>query len=175
MGYVKITLGLILASLIALFLWDIFQRKHNILRNYPIAGHLRYFFEWLGVSLRLDFYARDREELPFNRTQRSWVYEAKYHLDLGCDLVAEIGSAKYGFRDEKGNLSDEKLKEFSAYPQVKMFEIKLSQGAKPGKGGLLPAIKVTPEIAKIRSIPAYQDSISPNRFPEIGNASELLD
>src|SRR5438034_6355742 len=56
-----------------------------------------------------------------------------------------------------------------------MFEIKLSQGAKPGKGGILPAVKVTPEIAAIRMIKPHQDSISPNRFPEIANVDQLLD
>lgn len=98
-----------------------------------------------------------------------------YHLESGCDLIAQIGTAKFGFRDENGNLSDEKLREFSTYPQIKMFEIKISQGAKPGKGGMLPASKVTPAIAAIRSIPVHKDSISPNRFPEISNSDELLD
>ena len=59
--------------------------------------------------------------------------------------------------------------------QIKMFEIKLSQGAKPGKGGILPGIKVTPEIAAIRGIPAGENSNSPNRHPEIGNNDDLLD
>lgn len=98
-----------------------------------------------------------------------------YHLKGECDLVVQIGTAKFGFRDKEGNLSDSHLKEIAAHPQVKMFEIKLSQGAKPGKGGLLPAKKVTPEIAKIRDIPPYEDAVSPNRFPEIANSMELLD
>ncbi|MRT33199.1 FMN-binding glutamate synthase family protein, partial [Xylella fastidiosa subsp. multiplex] len=72
--------------------------------------------------------------------------------ESGCDLVAQMGTAKFGFRDENGDFSEAKLKEISAYPQVKMFEIKLSQGAKPGKGGLLLAEKVTPEVAAIRGI-----------------------
>ncbi len=253
-----------------IFLHDVFQKERSILRNYPIIGHFRYWAEELGVYLRAYFYARDREELPFNRAQRSWVYQAAknvdstvgfgstrdlrsigtlyfvnppfpllnedavetkpvtigpyckhpyttrslinisamsygsisqnailalsngakkagcwfntgeggispFHLESGCDLVAQIGTAKYGYRDEHGKLSDEKLKQVASYEQVKMFEIKLSQGAKPGKGGLLPAIKVTPEIAEIRGIPVHQDSISPNRFPEISNVTELLD
>ncbi|MDX8386667.1 MAG: FMN-binding glutamate synthase family protein, partial [Gallionella sp.] len=83
--------------------------------------------------------------------------------------------AKYGVRDEDGQLSDQKLKEIAAHEQVRMFELKMSQGAKPGKGGILPGIKVTPEIAKIRGIPEGQDSISPNRHPEINNAGEMLD
>jgi glutamate synthase domain-containing protein 2 len=98
-----------------------------------------------------------------------------YHLESGCDIIAQIGTAKYGFRDLKGDFSDARLKELAALPQIKMFELKLSQGAKPGKGGILPAIKVTPEIAKIRGIPPREDSISPNRHPEIGNSAQLLD
>lgn len=100
---------------------------------------------------------------------------SSYHLEGGSDLIAQIGTAKFGFRDEKGNLCDIRLKEIAAKPQVKMFEIKLSQGAKPGKGGLLPGVKVTREIAKIRDIPVHEDAISPNRFPEISNSKELLD
>jgi len=97
-----------------------------------------------------------------------------YHLEGGADIVYQIGTAKYGVRDLEGNLSDEKLKEVAAHEQVKMFEIKLSQGAKPGKGGILPGGKVTDEIAKIRGIAAGQDSISPNRHPEINSIDDLL-
>jgi len=260
---------IILAGLFLLFIWDITQKKHSILRTYPLVGHLRYIAEWLGVFLRQFFYTREREELPFNRFERTWIYSASkkiypmegfgstrnrkpigtiyfidapfplletelkdtksitigpdcpfpyttknlvnisgmsfgslsqnailalskgakmagcflntgeggltcYHLEGGADLVAQIGTAKYGYRDEAGNLSIEKLKEAASYDQVKMFEIKLSQGAKPGKGGLLPGIKVTHEVAKIRGITPFEDSVSPNRFPEISNISELL-
>lgn len=98
-----------------------------------------------------------------------------HHLEGGCDIVFQIGTAKYGVRDESGKMSDEKLKEVAAHPEVKMFELKMSQGAKPGKGGILPGIKVTPEIAAIRGIPEGQDSISPNRHPEIDSAGEMLD
>ena len=98
-----------------------------------------------------------------------------YHLEGGCDIVMQIGTAKYGVRDEEGNLCDHKLKEVAAHEQVRMFELKMSQGAKPGKGGILPAVKVTPEIAKIRGIPEGQDSISPNRHPEINSPEEMLD
>jgi len=263
-------LDVVLLVLSILFLWNILQKKHNILRTYPIIGHLRFIAENSGIYLRRFFYARDREELPFNRSERNWVYDAsnnvepivgfgstrdlkpintiyfvdapfpmqsqdavktrpvtigqhcdfpyttsslinisamsfgaisknailalsqgakmagcwlntgeggltQYHLESGCDLVAQIGTAKFGYQDENGHLSDEKLKNMAAFPQVKMIEIKLSQGAKPGKGGLLPRNKVTPEIAKIRGIKPYQDAISPNRFSEISNSSELLD
>lgn len=100
---------------------------------------------------------------------------SKHHLEGGCDIVFQIGTAKYGVRDEKGNLSPEKLREVASHEQVKMFEIKLSQGAKPGKGGILPGAKVTAEIAAIRGIPEGEDSISPNRHPEVNSIAELLD
>jgi glutamate synthase domain-containing protein 2 len=260
----------IVCAILLLLLWNIFQKKHSILKTYPLIGYMRYFAEYLGVFLRQFFYARDREELPFNRAERTWIYEAakntdttvgfgstrdrkklgaiyfvdspfpvldtqsvkagpvtigehcrfpyttralinisamsygaisknailalshgakraecwlntgeggltEFHLDSGCDIVAQIGTAKFGYRDKDGNLSDEILRKDAAHKQVKMFEIKLSQGAKPGKGGLLPAAKVTPEIAAIREIPVYKDIVSPNRFPEISNSAELLD
>ncbi|WP_197468670.1 FMN-binding glutamate synthase family protein, partial [Alcanivorax sp. HI0083] len=78
-------------------------------------------------------------------------------------------------RDAEGNLNDERLAAIAARPQVKMIEIKLSQGAKPGKGGILPAAKVTQEIADIRGIPAGQASISPNGQPDVHSADDLLD
>ncbi|MEP5761919.1 MAG: FMN-binding glutamate synthase family protein [Litoreibacter sp.] len=98
-----------------------------------------------------------------------------YHLEGGADIVFQIGTAKYGVRDENGNLDDAKLREVSAHEQVRMFEVKLAQGAKPGKGGILPAAKVTPEIAKVRGIKAAIASISPNRHEDIGSFEELLD
>jgi glutamate synthase domain-containing protein 2 len=100
---------------------------------------------------------------------------APYHLEGGCDVVFQIGTAKYGVRDEQGNLSDEKLREAAAHDQVKMFELKLSQGAKPGKGGILPADKVNAEIAAIRGIKEGEDSISPNRHVELKNIGDILD
>jgi glutamate synthase domain-containing protein 2 len=95
------------------------------------------------------------------------------HLEGGGDIVMQIGTAKYGVRDAAGNLCEAKLREIAALPQVRMFEVKLAQGAKPGKGGILPGAKVTAEIAAIRGIPAGQDSISPNRHNDIGNVREL--
>ena len=97
-----------------------------------------------------------------------------YHFEGGCDLVFQIGTAKYGVRDLAGNLSDEKLKEVAARDAVKMFEIKLSQGAKPGKGGILPGEKVTDIIARTRGIPVGEDSISPNRHRDIACTDDLL-
>jgi len=98
-----------------------------------------------------------------------------YHLEGGADLVFQIGTAKYGVRNEDGSLSRKKLKKIAQHDQVKMFELKVSQGAKPGKGGILPGVKITTEISNIRGIPKGEDSISPNRHIEVSNASELLD
>ena len=98
-----------------------------------------------------------------------------HHLEGGCDIVFQIGTAKYGVRNLEGGLSDDKLREVAAHEQVRMFELKLAQGAKPGKGGILPAAKVTAEIAAIRGIAEGAASISPNRHPEIASAAELHD
>jgi glutamate synthase domain-containing protein 2 len=254
-----------------MYLADTRQTQHAIRRNYPIIGRFRYFFEHIGEFFRQYFFAMDREELPFNRAQRAWVYRAAknvdstvafgstrslnqpgdviflngffptlsedsqpaapisfgagyvekpyttnaifnisgmsfgalsvpavkalskgarkagiwmntgegglspFHLEGGCDLIFQIGTAKYGVRDENGNLSEEKLRDIAAHDQVKMFEIKISQGAKPGKGGILPGAKVTDLIASTRGIPAGQDSISPNGHKEIRTVAGLLD
>ncbi|HTQ70787.1 MAG TPA: FMN-binding glutamate synthase family protein [Acidocella sp.] len=98
---------------------------------------------------------------------------SRFHLEGGADIVMQIGTAKYGVRDAQGNLSEDKLREIAAKPQVKMFEVKLAQGAKPGKGGILPGNKVTAEIAEIRGITEGQDSVSPNRHRDIGSIKEL--
>lgn len=98
-----------------------------------------------------------------------------HHIEGGADIVFQIGTAKYGVRNENGDLCDEKLREVAAIPQVKMFEIKLSQGAKPGKGGILPAEKVSAEIAAIRGIKEGTPSLSPNRHAEVDTFADLLD
>jgi glutamate synthase domain-containing protein 2 len=98
---------------------------------------------------------------------------SQFHLAGGGDIVMQIGTAKYGVRDASGALSEARLREIAAHAQVKMFEVKLAQGAKPGKGGILPGNKVTAEIAAIRGIPEGQDSISPNRHRDIGSIAEL--
>jgi glutamate synthase domain-containing protein 2 len=259
----------VVAALVFLFIRDVTQKKHAVLRNYPIVGRLRYFFEQLGEYFRQYFFAGDRDEMPFNRATRAWVYrlakneggtigfgstydlhapgalifvnhpfpvleeerlptpslvlgegyckepfEARsvvnisgmsygaisapavrslskgaaiagcwldtgegglspYHLEGGCDIILQIGTAKYGVRDARGGLSEERLLNLSK--AVKAFEIKLSQGAKPGKGGVLPGRKVTSEIAQIRGIPEGRDSISPNRHRDISSMADLLD
>ncbi|MDJ0751304.1 MAG: FMN-binding glutamate synthase family protein [Woeseiaceae bacterium] len=265
-----LVVGIGLLAIIVLYVVDKTQTKHTIRRNYPVIGRFRYFFEEMGEFFRQYFFALDREEMPFNRAQRSWVYRAAkgvdstvafgstlnlspsgtrifancpyptldedavppspvtigpyarnpydatsvfnvsgmsygaiskpavlalshgsrmagnwmntgegglspWHLEGGADIVFQIGTAKYGVRAEDGSLDDDKLRTVAAHETVRMFEIKLSQGAKPGKGGILPGEKVTEEIAKIRHINAGEDSISPNRHPEINSASDLLD
>jgi glutamate synthase domain-containing protein 2 len=98
-----------------------------------------------------------------------------YHIEGGGDILYQIGPAKFGCRTADGQFDDEKAARIMALPQVKMVEIKLAQGAKPGKGGLLPKEKITKEIAEIRGIPMGQDCHSPNRFEEFDDASSLLD
>jgi len=100
---------------------------------------------------------------------------SKWHLEGGCDVVFQIGTAKYGVRDAEGRFDPEKLRKIAALPQIKMIELKLSQGAKPGKGGILPGVKVTREIARTRGIPVGKSSISPNRHAEINNVVQLID
>lgn len=98
-----------------------------------------------------------------------------FHLEGGCDIVFQIGTAKYGVRDQHGNLNDDKLRKAAAHETVRMFEIKLAQGAKPGKGGILPAAKINEEIAEIRGIEMGKDSMSPNRHMETRSFDDLLD
>lgn len=260
--------GVVLWVLVT-YVLDVTQTRHAIRRNYPVIGRFRYFFEHLGEFFRQYFFAMDREELPFNRAERSWVYRAAkdlnntvafgstrdltragtvvfvncpfptlgedavpprpitigpdtrapyttasffnisgmsfgaisrpavlalsngakkagcwmntgegglspYHLQGGCDIVFQIGTAKNGVRDLAGNLDNGKLREIAGHPQVKMFEIKLSQGAKPGKGGMLPGAKVNEEIAQIRGIKVGENAFSPNRHTDIRNNQDLL-
>jgi glutamate synthase domain-containing protein 2 len=98
-----------------------------------------------------------------------------YHLEGSPDIIFQIGTAKYGVRDNEGNFCKKSLKELADKKELRAFEFKLSQGAKPGKGGVLPAKKVSEEIAEIRGIPVHEDSISPNRHAEVSNITELLD
>ncbi len=100
---------------------------------------------------------------------------APHHLKGNPDIVFEIGTAKFGIRDTDGNFDPGAFITIAENPAVKMFELKLSQGAKPGKGGILPACKVTAEIAEIRKIEEGKDAVSPNRHKEIANIPELLD
>jgi len=85
----------------------------------------------------------------------------KHHLEEGCDLIFQMGTAKFGVRDGHGLLDDRKLRDLAGLPEIKMIEIKFSQGAKPGKGGLLPKEKITREISELRGVPMGRDVISP--------------
>ena len=99
---------------------------------------------------------------------------SSYHREHGGDLVWEIGSGYFGCRDAKGGFSEDKFAENARDPQVKMIELKLSQGAKPGHGGMLPAAKVTGEIARARGVPEGEDCISPARHSAFSTPRELL-
>ena len=253
-----------------LYVRDKTQTESTLRRNYPVIARFRYLFEHMGEFLRQYFFALDREELPFNRAERSWVYRAAknvdstvafgstrdlrptgtiyfvncpfptlekdavepsavtigpytkqpyttdsffnisgmsygaisipavralsrgakkagiwmntgegglspYHLEGGADIVFQIGTGKFGVRKPEGGFDEDKLREVAAHDEVKMFELKLSQGAKPGKGGMLPGEKVTEEIARIRGLEVGKDAISPNRHPEVDSVSDLLD
>lgn len=254
----------------ALALHDVTQRRHSIMRVYPLVGRLRYLLEKIGPELRQYIVTSDLEERPFNRSERSWVYQTakgvnsavgfgtqhdvfepgsfhflpstfptldeeaphapphvmaahrprpfivlqriniapmsfgalseaavrslaegaaqagcyintgeggltEYHLSGGGDVVFQFGPAKYGVRTADGELDWERLRAIGEMEQVQAIEIKIGQGAKPGKGGILPAAKVTPEIAEIRGIPAGVASQSPNRFSEFSNSRQLID
>ena len=98
----------------------------------------------------------------------------KYHLEEGADLIFQLGTAKFGVRNEDGTLSDEKLINVVGKKNVKMVEIKLSQGAKPGKGGLLPKEKITDEIAELRGVPKGKDVISPPHHVECIDANTTV-
>ena len=98
---------------------------------------------------------------------------SEFHEQGGADTVFQIGTANYGVRNPAGHLDYDKLRLLAEKPNIVMFEIKLSQGAKPGKGGILPGAKVTEKIAETRGIPVGEDSVSPNRRRDVGNADEL--
>jgi glutamate synthase domain-containing protein 2 len=98
-----------------------------------------------------------------------------YHRENDGDIIWEIGSGYFGCRDAAGNFSPEHFVKTATLDQVKMIEIKLSQGAKPGHGGVLPAAKITPEIARIRGVPMGQDCISPAQHPAFSTPLELMD
>lgn len=98
----------------------------------------------------------------------------KYHLMEGGDLVFQMGTAKFGVRDERGGLDDEKLRDLASHDAIKMIEVKLSQGAKPGKGGLLPKEKITEEIAQLRGVPMGADVVSPAHHLECTDAASTV-
>lgn len=273
----------ILALLGLIALYDIFQKKHAILRNFPIIGHFRYFLESIGPEIRQYIVANNTEERPFNRDQRRWIYStaklqneqfafgtekevelasnymvfqhsgfafdgskyeslpsnstlypipcakvlggyrqrkkayrprsvvnisgmsfgslsgaavealnkgakiahcfqstgeggiSKYHNN-GGNLIWNIGSGYFGCRNADGTFSLERFKEtVERYPSIKAIELKLSQGAKPGLGGVLPGSKVNIEIAEARGVPVGVTCVSPSRHSAFSNVDELLD
>ena len=105
----------------------------------------------LNTGARLGGFAHDTGEGAISR----------YHRQGGGDLIYEIGSGYFGCRNDDGTFSPERFREQAASDQIKMIEVKLSQGAKPGHGGVLPAAKVTPEISEARGVPMGQDCVSP--------------
>ena len=247
---------IITAPLFVLTLIDVTQKRHALLRNFPVLGRTRYMAEWLRPKLYQYFIEPDTDGRPFSRLKRNIIYQraknvldtapfgtqlnvydegyewmnhsinaldphkldhdpkvkiggkdctqpydcsvfnvaamsfgslsknaimalnggaaiggfahntgeggiSPYHNKFNGDLIYQIGTGYFGCRDEEGNFSDSLFKERTAADNVKMIEIKLSQGAKPGHGGILPAKKATPEIAKIRNIEPYKDVLSP--------------
>ena len=261
-------------------IWDIFiQKRHTIKHNFPIVGHLRYWLESIGPEMRQYFVANNREELPFNRIERGWIYAsakkennyegfgsdrdlyAHQHIFIknrmmgyevpsghpndtepnfipcakvmgqhnnrrkpfrpgsivnvsamsfgslsaaaveamnkgvkkagayhntgegglspyhkhGGDIVFHFGTGYFGVRTEDGNFSMEKMKKLVVdNPCIKAIEIKLSQGAKPGKGGVLPGAKITPELAEIRGVEVGKDVLSPATHKAFSNVTELM-
>jgi len=235
-------------------LWDLMQKEHAVLRNYPVLGHMRWIFEGIRPEIRQYLIESERDEDPFSREERSLVYQrakdaedkrpfgtredvyaagfawllhsaapkphgdgnfrvkigggecrhpydaslynisamsfgalganailalntgakmggfahdtgeggiSPYHLKPGGDLIWEIGSGYFGCRDDDGHFDVAQFRDWASHDQVKMIEVKLSQGAKPGHGGVLPAAKITAEIADCRRVPMGQDCISP--------------
>ncbi|MET0727788.1 MAG: FMN-binding glutamate synthase family protein [Acidimicrobiales bacterium] len=268
------------AALAGLATYDLRQRKHALLRNFPVIGHGRYLLESIGPELRQYIVTGNDEERPFSRDQRRWIYSSSkmennyfgfgtdndiehsqgypvikhrtfadvvppsgphagddawvpgakvigeargrrgafrpnsivnisamsfgslsgpaiealnrgaalagclqntgegglspYHRH-GGDLILQVGTAYFGCRDEQGRFDLDRLRDLVASAPVKAIEIKLSQGAKPGLGGLLPAAKVTPEIARIRGVPEGVDCVSPSRHAEFTDVDSMLD
>ena len=255
--------------LAGLGLRDVRQRRHSVLRNYPVIGHIRFLLEFIRPEVRQYFIESDHEAAPFSRQQRSLVYQrakgdadkrpfgtqldvhatgyewinhsmapthigshdfriaigeggsgctqpysasvfnisamsfgalsanavlalnggarlgnfahdtgegsiSEHHRVHGGDLIWEIGSGYFGCRNDDGSFSEERFTANARDPQVKMIELKLSQGAKPGHGGVLPGPKVTPEIAAARGVPAGVDCVSPASHGAFGNPLEMM-
>jgi glutamate synthase domain-containing protein 2 len=281
-GWVIAGIGAGLAlALLALLVYDLTQRDHALLRAYPVLGRARFLLEKVGPELRQYWFLHDKEERPFNRTQRNWIYQTAkgaqntfgfgteiepdtsqnyliikhapfphpapsqgqitgaphYHLPsakvlgehrgrrhafrpdsavnvsamsfgslsgaavesmnrgaarAGClqntgegglsrhhkhggELIFQLGTGYFGCRDDRGRFSLSELKTQIETAPIRALEIKLSQGAKPGLGGLLPAAKVTEEIAAAREVRADRDCVSPSRHSAFGDVDELLD
>ncbi|WAU74898.1 FMN-binding glutamate synthase family protein [Acinetobacter sp. TR11] len=262
------TLWIVTSLLSLLGLHDLLQKKHAILRNYPILGHFRFIFEDVRPEIRQYFIESDQDALPFSRMQRSLVYQraknenadkpfgsiidvyepnyrfivhsispcppadpstfrvkignsqcsqpysasimnisamsfgslsanairalnkgahlgnfyhdtgegslSPYHLENGGDIVWQIASGYFGCRTVDGLFDPEKFRQQAQNPKIKMIELKLSQGAKPGHGGILPKHKITQEIAEIRGVSRDQDCISPAKHPSFNTPIEMM-
>ena len=248
-------------------LWDLRQPNHSILRNYPIAGWLRFLLEEIRPEIRQYFLESETDGTPFSRRKRSLVYQrakgvsdkrpfgteldvygesyewlthsiapvepnpdafrvtiggsdcaqpysasilnisamsfgalsapairalnkgakhggfahdtgeggfSPYHREYGGDIIWEIGSGYFGCRNPDGSFSPERFAAAAVEPQIKMIEIKLSQGAKPGHVGVLPAAKVTAEIAATRGVAVGEDCVSPARHSAFSTPIELM-
>ncbi|WP_298903010.1 FMN-binding glutamate synthase family protein [uncultured Psychroserpens sp.] len=270
----------ILIIIIFIAIRDVFQKKHTIQHNFPVIGHIRYWFESIGPEIRQYFVANNREELPFNRIERGWVYASSknennyegfgtdrdiyahqhifvnnamfpfkigaehpntidksflpcakvmgafnkrkrpyrpasvinvsamsfgslsakaveslnkgvkiahayhntgegglspYHSN-GGDVVFHFGTGYFGVRADDGGFSMEKMKKLvEDNPFVRAIEVKLSQGAKPGKGGVLPGSKITREIAEIRGVEEGKTVLSPPNHKAFSTVPELVD
>jgi len=255
-------------SLTLLGLWDLFQTRHAVLRNYPIMAHLRFLLEDIRPEIRQYFFEDEKSGMPFPRDKRAIVYQrakhqldkrpfgthynvydsqfewlhhsiaprpvattgfrlsiggphcsqpydasifnisamsygalsanairalnrgaslggfahdtgeggiSPYHREAGGDLIWEIGSGYFGCRAADGGFDAQAFAAAAANPQVKMIEVKLSQGAKPGHGGVLPKAKITPEIAAIRGVPMEHDCISPACHSAFSTPAGLLE
>jgi len=265
-----VVLLIVVLGVILLGIHDIVQTKHSVKRNFPVAGHGRWFMEWLRPMIYQYFIESETDGVPINRMFRSVVYQrakgvrdtvplgtkmdiyrtgyewmdhslaalkvgehapdlrvqvggpsctqpydasilnisamsfgslskhavlalngaakmggfahntgegglSPYHLERGGDLIWQIGTAYFSCRDEEGRFSDEKFAEKATLPNVKMIEIKLSQGAKPGHGGILPAIKNTPEIAEIRGVQPFTEVDSPPTHSTFSTPLEMME
>lgn len=247
-------LFVIILPLSGVGIYDVIQRKHTILRVYPVIGHLRFLFEAIRPEIQQYFVESDTNGQPVSREFRDLVYQrakgqrdtrpfgtqfdvyrdgyewvnhslapkpvhdhhpkirfgcsdcsqpydasplnisamsfgalsqnailalnkgaetggfahntgeggiSPYHLEFGGDLIWQIGTGYFGCRNADGGFDEALFSEKTGQSVVKMIEIKLSQGAKPGHGGILPAVKLTQEIADIRHVPMGQDVVSP--------------
>jgi glutamate synthase domain-containing protein 2 len=267
--YPKLLGGLLFAMIFLIItgIHDLLQTRHAILRNYPIIGHLRFFFEKIRPEMRQYFFEGDTDGRPFPRERRAIVYQrakreldkkpfgtqgdvyaeghewmlhsispapvakelfrlhiggpdctkpydasvlnisamsygalsanairalnlgaqmggfahdtgegsvSPYHREAGGDLIWEIGSGYFGCRNADGTFSEENFAASAVDPQIKMIEIKISQGAKPGHGGVLPGAKVTAEIAAIRGVEIGKDCISPAAHSAFSTPLELI-
>ena len=251
----------------AMGLYDVVQTKHSILRNYPVLGHMRFFFEGIRPEIRQYLIESDQDEEPFSRDDRSLVYQrakgqedarpfgtrmrvydagyswvthsvqpkhiadsdfrvkignkackkpyqaslynisamsfgslsanaiqalntgaklggfahdtgegsvSRYHKAGDGDLIYQVASGYFGCRATDGTFDPDKFAKTASLDQIKMIELKLSQGAKPGHGGMLPASKISAEISEARGVPMGKDCISPASHSAFSTPIEMM-